>query len=216
MVGDNFARARLLLAKRAGYLPNMPMLPGAGQASAMWRNVSKNLGANARGAGFTNPLQWLRAGAAAGGNLPRLGNFSGIGRPRNLPQFASGNRGVYDVGGNMVQVPPYTPPATPQQRRFFPGQFGIADDSGENPTGLPSSVMIQPAGPWHKPSPNQGQYDVGGRIINTPFNPQATGGPASALGLSPSVVAGLRNRFAKPNVDPRILALLHAFGQRPE
>ena len=67
-IGDNFARARLLLAKRAGYLPqDFALLPGAGNASAQWRSASKNLAADARRAGAANPLQWLREGAAKGG-----------------------------------------------------------------------------------------------------------------------------------------------------
>ena len=68
--GDAYARARLLLAKRAGLLPpNAVISPGMGQATAMWRGISKNLAANARRAGYAQPLMWLREGAIRG-SLP--------------------------------------------------------------------------------------------------------------------------------------------------
>ena len=70
-IGSNFARARLLLAKRSGYLPEGMGLATTPQgATDQWREVSKNLSANARSAGFNNPMQFLRAGAQAGGKLP--------------------------------------------------------------------------------------------------------------------------------------------------
>lgn len=71
-IGDNFARARLALAKRSGYLPPdtpTPMDPGA--ASAQWHMASKNLAANARGAGYPNPMMFLRTGLYNGGQLPK-------------------------------------------------------------------------------------------------------------------------------------------------
>lgn len=70
-IGSNFARARLLLAKRSGYLPEGMGLATTPQgATDQWREVSKNLAANARSAGFQNPMQFLRAGAQAKGKLP--------------------------------------------------------------------------------------------------------------------------------------------------
>ncbi len=75
-IGDSFARTRLLLAKRAGYLPEGTQIaPGAG-ASEQWRMASKNLAADARRAGSSNPLLWLRQGAQTG-RLQRPG-FKGI------------------------------------------------------------------------------------------------------------------------------------------
>lgn len=66
-LGSNFARARLLLAKRAGYLPDsMPLAQGPQGATEQWRSVSKNLAHNARQAGFANPMMFLRTGAQTG------------------------------------------------------------------------------------------------------------------------------------------------------
>jgi hypothetical protein len=70
-IGSNFARARLLLAKRSGYLPEGMGLATTPQgATEQWRSVSKNLAANARSAGFKSPMMFLRAGAQSGGKLP--------------------------------------------------------------------------------------------------------------------------------------------------
>lgn len=70
-IGENFAKSRLLLAKRAGYIPaDMQFSQNAGASSAMWRSVSKNLARDARSSGFQNPMMFLRAGAQAGGQLP--------------------------------------------------------------------------------------------------------------------------------------------------
>ena len=66
-IGSNFARARLLLAKRAGYLPDgMQLATDPQGATAQWRSVSKNLAQNARSAGFQNPMMFLRTGAQTG------------------------------------------------------------------------------------------------------------------------------------------------------
>lgn len=67
--GPSFARARLVLAQRAGYLPAQTPIASGSQAMQQWRQASTNLAARARGAGFSNPMQWLRQGAA-NGNLP--------------------------------------------------------------------------------------------------------------------------------------------------
>src|SRR5688500_1038191 len=72
--GDRFARARLALARRAGYLGDVQLPSGPGGASAMWRDTSRNLATNAREAGYANPLQWLRDLAAA-----RAGAMTGTG-----------------------------------------------------------------------------------------------------------------------------------------
>lgn len=65
-IGDNFAKTRLLLAKRAGYLPeNFNIMPGQGMASQQWRTASKNLAADARADGSANPIAWLRNKAQA-------------------------------------------------------------------------------------------------------------------------------------------------------
>lgn len=69
-IGANFARSRLLLARRAGYLPqDFAINPQA--APEQWRMASRNLARDARGAGFQNPLMYLRQGATAGGRIPR-------------------------------------------------------------------------------------------------------------------------------------------------
>lgn len=82
-IGENFAKARLLLAKRAGYLPQGAQLSSDnGSASAMWHSVSKNLNRDAKGAGYNNPMMFLRAGAQAGGKTP--------GRPNKRPMLTGG------------------------------------------------------------------------------------------------------------------------------
>jgi hypothetical protein len=65
-VGPNFARARLVLAQRAGYLPQNYRINSGPQAVEQWKAISKNLADQARTAGYTNSLQWLRQGAASG------------------------------------------------------------------------------------------------------------------------------------------------------
>lgn len=79
-IGENFAKARLALAKRAGYLPtDMQTSADPGTAVQQWRSLSKNLAADSRRQGFANPMQFLRAGAQ--GQLtppvrPRLNLFT--------------------------------------------------------------------------------------------------------------------------------------------
>jgi hypothetical protein len=69
-IGANFAKSRLMLAKRAGYLPqNMTMNPQ--EAPEQWKLASSNLARDARQAGFPNPMQFLRQGATQGGQLPK-------------------------------------------------------------------------------------------------------------------------------------------------
>lgn len=69
-IGANFAKSRLMLAKRAGYLPQgFQMRPD--QAPEQWKSVSSNLARDSRAAGFPNPMQFLRQGATMGGQLPR-------------------------------------------------------------------------------------------------------------------------------------------------
>lgn len=84
-IGDRYARARLLLAKRAGYLPgNFVVMPKGGQASQQWRQVSKNLARDARSHGYgaqgMGPIQWLRDSASGGGLVG--GNVRGTRRPQ--------------------------------------------------------------------------------------------------------------------------------------
>lgn len=70
MIGDNLAKMRLLLAKRAGYLDQgarIPPRPGA--ATVMWKHASANLARDAREAGFLQPMMYLRT-AAHMGSLP--------------------------------------------------------------------------------------------------------------------------------------------------
>lgn len=68
-MGANFARSRLLLARRAGYLPKEFAIDPAA-ATEQWRMASRNLARDARSAGFQNPLMFLRQGATAGGRIP--------------------------------------------------------------------------------------------------------------------------------------------------
>lgn len=69
-IGANFAKSRLMLAKRAGYLPqHFQMQPN--QAPEQWKMASSNLSRDAKAAGFPNPMQFLRQGATQGGQLPR-------------------------------------------------------------------------------------------------------------------------------------------------
>lgn len=70
--GPNLSRARLMLAKRAGYLPPGQQIDPE-QSPGLWARLSKNLSRDSRQAGFGNPLAWLRAGAQQGGRLPRRG-----------------------------------------------------------------------------------------------------------------------------------------------
>lgn len=84
-IGQNFARARLLLAKRAGYLPDqMQLAAGAQGATQQWQAVSKNLAKDSRSAGFSNPMMFLRQGAQQG----RL-------QGRQMPNEAWGAGGPY-------------------------------------------------------------------------------------------------------------------------
>lgn len=69
-IGANFAKSRLMLAKRAGYLPQQfQMQPD--RAPEQWKMASSNLARDAKAAGFPNPMQFLRQGATQGGQLPR-------------------------------------------------------------------------------------------------------------------------------------------------
>jgi hypothetical protein len=69
-IGANFAKSRMMLAKRAGYLPQgYKMQPD--QAPEQWKSVSSNLARDARSAGFQHPLQYLRQGATQGGQIPK-------------------------------------------------------------------------------------------------------------------------------------------------
>lgn len=69
-IGANFAKSRLMLAKRAGYLPqHFQMQPD--KAPEQWKSASSNLARDARAAGFPNPMQFLRQGATMGGQIPK-------------------------------------------------------------------------------------------------------------------------------------------------
>jgi len=69
-IGSNFAKARLILAKRAGYLPSDMQLDPT-NAPQQWKSASANLARDSRAAGFSNPLMYLRTGATQGGKIPR-------------------------------------------------------------------------------------------------------------------------------------------------
>jgi hypothetical protein len=69
-IGANFAKSRLMLAKRAGYLPQGMTMNNPDEAPEQWKLASSNLARDARQAGFPNPMQFLRQGATQGGKLP--------------------------------------------------------------------------------------------------------------------------------------------------
>ena len=69
-IGANFAKSRLMLAKRAGYLPQGMTMNNPDEAPEQWKLASSNLARDARLAGFPNPMQFLRQGATQGGKLP--------------------------------------------------------------------------------------------------------------------------------------------------
>ena len=72
-IGDNFAKTRLLLAKRAGYLPeNFQLEQSQGGPSMQWRAASKNLAADARADGNPNPIAWLRNRAQQAAQQPAM------------------------------------------------------------------------------------------------------------------------------------------------
>lgn len=107
-IGDSFARTRLLLAKRAGYLPEGTQIaPGAG-ATEQWRMASKNLAADARRAGSNNPLLWLRQGAQTG-KLNRPGFKAPPVNPLQSlvyanSQLAATRTGAPAIGGNPMLI----------------------------------------------------------------------------------------------------------------
>lgn len=95
-IGDNFARARLLLAQRAGYLPRQQLPPSPQGASAQWHAYSKNLAGDARGAGYPNPMAFLRAGIMQGGRMPQP-----IGRTNMRPAAP----GLVNFNSTQAQMP---------------------------------------------------------------------------------------------------------------
>lgn len=78
-IGDNFAKARLLLAQRAGYLPRTSRFDVSPQGASMqWHSLSKNLAGDSKQAGYPNPMAFLRAGLMAGGKMPRPPGHSNL------------------------------------------------------------------------------------------------------------------------------------------
>lgn len=104
-IGDNFAKARLLLAKRAGYLPNDQQI-NQQNPQGQWKAISSNLAADSRKAGFPNPMAFLRQGALTGGT-------AAPGRTR------PGNMG-YNPQGSLAYAPAQQAMAAPQQSTVRP------------------------------------------------------------------------------------------------
>lgn len=109
-IGANFAKSRLLLAKRAGYLPQgFQMQPD--KAPEQWRSVSSNLARDARAAGFSNPMLYLRTGATRGGKIPKATAYRpGAGNdPSGALAYANSRiaqlqRAAPQMGGNVQQA----------------------------------------------------------------------------------------------------------------
>lgn len=107
-VGDRYARARLLLAKRAGYLPeDFVIMPKGGQASQQWRAASKNLAADARRSGWDRPMLWLRESAAQGQGLlgPRKAQRTGLRGPGDERSPLPVNPGPLNILNNVAASP---------------------------------------------------------------------------------------------------------------
>lgn len=109
-IGANFAKSRLMLAKRAGYLPqDFQMQPNA--APEQWRGVSSNLARDARAAGFSNPLQYLRIGATQGGRIPKATAYRPGGNNNPAASLAYANsriaqlqRAAPQMGGGVQEL----------------------------------------------------------------------------------------------------------------
>lgn len=88
-IGENFAKARLLLAKRAGYMPQQQQIDTE-NPSAQWKAVSSNLKHDAQQAGYGNPMQFLRQGATQGGNMPPTrGRPGNVGNPQGALAYSN-------------------------------------------------------------------------------------------------------------------------------
>lgn len=115
-IGANFAKSRMLLAKRAGYLPQgYKMQPD--QAPEQWKSVSSNLARDARNAGFQNPMQFLRQGATQGGQLPRATRIrpGAQADPSGALAYANSRIAALQAQNNpQLQRLPALPPVAPQ------------------------------------------------------------------------------------------------------
>ena len=144
-MGRNFARSRLLLARRAGYLPgNVPIDPV--NATEQWKAVSSNLARDARAAGFSNPLMFLRTGATTGGQLPKPTAMrpGAMADPTGSLPYA--NSRMAAAGINVPQVSPVgwgeptvRPPMQPQDftmqaQRRLPNLPTVSRRGGRNST----------------------------------------------------------------------------------
>lgn len=140
-VGPNLSRARLLLAKRAGYLPaDAPIDPQ--MAPQIWAKVSRNLNRDARSAGFTNVMQWLREGAQAGGRLPkpRLGQPGG---QAGDPLAYSASRLAQRLAGRTQGLSMQAPQPNDLMQMIL-GQIGQPQLGGQLP-GMVEGVAGMPA-----------------------------------------------------------------------
>jgi hypothetical protein len=96
--GPSFARARLVLAQRAGYIPASTQIASGPGAMLQWRGASQNLSARARSAGYSNSMQWLRQGATTG-QLPGASPMVQPGSPGGIdPRFLSMIQNVKSLG----------------------------------------------------------------------------------------------------------------------
>jgi hypothetical protein len=128
-IGDNFARTRLLLAKRAGYLPQNHQVPGAqqpGAATAQFHQLMKGLVTKAASTPYAGrPMQMMHIMKAVG--RPNTQTAPPVGQPvfRQNP-FTIGNpfaavmppQSAIWTGGGFPQPKPPTGPTTPLPSRL--------------------------------------------------------------------------------------------------
>lgn len=130
-IGADFAKSRLMLAKRAGYLPqNFRMQPN--QAPEQWKSVSSNLARDARAAGFQHPMQFLRQGATAGGNIPKptRGRPGAMADPSMSLAYANSRMAMLQARNR--------PPLGPQR---LPNLPGVQPNPSRIPPNLIQSLM---------------------------------------------------------------------------
>ncbi len=81
--GQRFAKSRLLLAKRAGYLPEGPIM---GDPTQLWKKASSNLARDARSQGEL-PMQFLRNKIQGGMRSPVMAGQGAAPSQQGLAQW---------------------------------------------------------------------------------------------------------------------------------
>lgn len=147
-IGSNFAKARLILAKRAGYLPSETQIDPT-RAPQQWKSASANLARDSRAAGFSNPLMYLRTGAVAGGKIPRPTAMrpGGSSNPAHSLAYSASQLAAVSRQSLGAQAPATQPGvatgAIGNSRGFASLLNGItaAQATGLRPPGFPNSMV---------------------------------------------------------------------------